>query len=641
MNQQLYDDIKYGTNIIPEDEYLETLTYISGVASEMVQKTLGPYGKTTMLNDGVHTYPTKDGWSVLKSLKWNDPVFNVLYSVLKEVSFDLVSKVGDGTTTAFVGATIFISELNKYMEEHKDYRQSDLLKDLTEAKNKIIERFSNSKYVKQIDPSEGFSEIYHIAEIASNGNKKLAEIIQNIYEDTNNPSIYVTIDPSEKLDYEIQKGYKLDCKVINQKIYINSDDGTYGESTPMNVFVFDHNVSFQNHQAVIAAIANYSNNTRSASIVIAPHFDDVMLNVIRSSMESLATQGQIPNLLLVQIPLSGSSLLKEYLNDVILLTNSTVFDYAKVSAFNALVHNTEHPDEKIEDSLLNTDQYKDKTPLEIIQMCMGKTRKIVAGRNYLLIQDYEGIVNKKLYDEAMKDVKEHYLAMKDKADKSTTPLHKEYMDAYQHYSKLTGNLGVIKVGGESELEKSFLKDSVDDAVLACRSAYDNGYVRGLNLAMLNVIDDISKEEGGSPIYSLLLNTFKKLSIKVLENKNPINGQFPISTLDGSKTNMTNQEIIDYAIAHECGYDLTKDQFIAEEECYVVNSVKTDIEVLKGMISVVSMVLTSNQFLSINRSYDRAMGQKQRSDMMIKQKSDEWTAAAKSIINVMREEGIII
>ena len=52
MDKTLYEDIKYGTNIVPEEEYRETLITIADVASEMVEKTLGPFGQTTMINDG-------------------------------------------------------------------------------------------------------------------------------------------------------------------------------------------------------------------------------------------------------------------------------------------------------------------------------------------------------------------------------------------------------------------------------------------------------------------------------------------------------------------------------------------------------------------------------------------------------------
>ena len=99
--------------------------------------------------------------------------------------------------------------------------------------------------------------------------------------------------------------------------------------------------------------------------------------------------------------------------------------------------------------------------------------------------------------------------------------------------------------------------------------------------------------------------------------------------------MTNQEIIMCAVANNWGYDIVNDTFMEDDDCYIVNSVKTDIEIIKGMISILSTVLTSNQFLSINRSYDRQMGQKQRSEMIQRQKVEDAKAITSAIVDVMK------
>ena len=59
----LYEDIKSGSNIISDDEFKNILHGVSQVASDMVVKTLGPGGKTTLLDDGTFVYPTKDGYT--------------------------------------------------------------------------------------------------------------------------------------------------------------------------------------------------------------------------------------------------------------------------------------------------------------------------------------------------------------------------------------------------------------------------------------------------------------------------------------------------------------------------------------------------------------------------------------------------
>ena len=647
----LYEDIKYGTNIITGEEYLETMLTLADVGAEMVVKTLGPFGKTTIIDDGSFTYPTKDGWSILKRLRFNDPIFNTLYGVLKQVSFDLVNKVGDGTTTAFIGATIFMHILNDYAQK-VDFRQTDFLKTLSDITNNIIETLKSSKYVRKIDIAGDFSDIYKIAYVSSNGNKELAQMIQEIYQKTQNPNIFITLDTGDSLTCEIQSGYKLDCFPINQKGYRNSDDGTYSLNERALIAIFDHNVTYNEHEKLIGALSRYAASKNSTVFIFAPHFDDIMTNIIGTSVNSMLQQGQIPNIMIIQVPLS-MNIHRQYLSDLVLLTNAQVFDYGKVRAFNVLVHNqTATAEDKIEDALLNTDQYNFAEPTDILDMCLGKTNKIVVGEKYVLVQDYESIVNKTLYENTLDEVKKNFKELKEKANKNTTMLQKDYMDAYQHYTKLFGKMGIIKVGGASELEKHCLKDAVDDSVLACRSAFDHGYIRGLNLATMSIINNMILDESTEKsslehdVLVMLFNTFFNMSMSVLRNKfdDDVTRDVTLETKDAADkiyVNLTNQDIISTAVNNNYGYDLVHERFMLDNECTVINSTLTDIEILKGIVSILSMMLTSNQFLSINRNYDRTMGRKQQQEAKIKEKVETYSAIADMLLDKLSERGFTL
>ena len=185
MNNPLHHEIKYGTNMITEEEYLDTIVSIADVATEMVEKTLGPFGRTTIIDDGTFTYPTKDGWNVLKRLHFNDPIYNTIYNILKQTSFDLASRVGDGTTSAFVGANIFIHKILEHLDG-KIIRQADFLNDLNYVVNDIVDRLKASKYVRHIQMGGDYNDIYELALIASNGNEQLANAICDIYRATDN-----------------------------------------------------------------------------------------------------------------------------------------------------------------------------------------------------------------------------------------------------------------------------------------------------------------------------------------------------------------------------------------------------------------------------------------------------------------------
>lgn len=644
MDKLLYEDIKYGSNIVTGDEYLETMVTIADIASEMVVKTLGPYGKTTIIDDGTFAYPTKDGWNVLKRFRLNDPIYNTLFNVLRQVSFDLVNKVGDGTTSAFIGATIFIHKVLEY-ETHV-FRQSEFIETLNRIKEDIIQTLKESKYVRKIHPDGDFNDIYKIAYVSSNGNRQLSEIIREIYQKTQNPNIYVTLDSSTKLSYEIQTGYKLDCLPVNQRVYRNSEDGTFTWTDPGMVAIFDHNVNYNEHDKIITAISRYANQHNTTVFILAPHFDDILLNIIGTAINSMINQNQIPNIMLIQVPLS-MNIHRAYLSDVVLLTNAQVIDYGKVRAFNVMVHNqTAAPEEKIEDALLNTEQYHFDTPLDILTMCLGKTRRIVVGEKHILLQHFEQIVNPTMYANTMLEVEKTYQEMKEKMNKDTHNLQKDFMDAYQHYTKLHGNMGVIKVGGASELEKHCLKDSVDDAVLACRSAFDHGYIRGLNLATMNVIQGmIQSSTHGDPedyytefevnILRMLYEVFFEMSLNVLRNKHDDTYTRTISCGQDFYT-CNNKTALEVALQNEYSYDLVTETFVKDEDATVINSTLTDVEVLNGMVSILSTMLTSNQLLSINRTYDRTVSRQKQREMLLQNKEEEAEVIAKAVLKAVKE-----
>lgn len=642
-DNSLYEDIKYGTNIITEEEFMTSIMEISNVAADMVKKTLGPYGKTTIIDDGMFTYPTKDGWTVLKNLRFNDPIFNILYNILKQVSFDLVNKVGDGTTSAFIGANIFMHLIEDY-KKRKSFRQSEFLETLKTVSEEVVEALKNSQYVKKIDLDGDFSDIYKIAYVSSNGNAELSRMIQEIYKETKNPNIYVSLDSSLKLSSQIQSGYKLDCNPINQKVYRNSDDGTFVLSERSMFAIFDHNVTYNEHNKIIGGLSRYAQQHNCSIFIIAPHFDDVMTNILGTAINSMIQQGQVPNIMMIQVPLS-MNIHRSYLSDVVLLTNAQVFDYGKVRAFNVLVHNqTALEDDKIEDALLNTDQYNFSEPTEIIDSCVGKANKVIVDDKYIMIQDYDTIINPQVYKSTLDDVEKEYKMLKEKANKSTSNLRKDYMDAYQHYVKLFGSMGIIKVGGTSELEKHCLKDTVDDAVLACRSAFDHGYIRGLNLTTINVIDKMmesSYTDEELEVLKLLRETMRLMSMQVLSNKYNDNEERTVMYPNGEQLQLNNYEIIRTAIDNEYGYDLVNEVLMEDGECTVINSTSTDIEVIKGMVSILSTILTSNQFLSINRNYDRSMGKKQQIEEKVMMQTETAKAVTNAVLGVLAEKGIIL
>jgi len=62
---------------------------------------------------------------------------------------------------------------------------------------------------------------------------------------------------------------------------------------------------------------------------------------------------------------------------------------------------------------------------------------------------------------------------------------------HQRIAGLTGGIGVIEVGGHTDLEQKELYDRVDDAVCAVRAAMQDGVVPGAGVTLYNISSTLS------------------------------------------------------------------------------------------------------------------------------------------------------
>lgn len=630
----LMEELVSGSNVLTEQEYRNIVLAITEFACSIVTKTLGPYGKTTNIDDSTFTAPTKDGWTVLRNLRFSDALHNSIYNVINQVSFDLVTKVGDGTTSALTGANVFMHEILAELEDKNsplyNMRQSDVLDLIGEVKEAIVERLRNSEEIRKIDVDGDFEDIYKIAYISSNGNEEMARCIQKIYQDTKNPNIYVKLDSGDSLVPEVQRGYKLDGNVMNQKVYRNTDEGNYVIDSPFLVALFNHNVTYSEHRMIIEGLSRYATANNTSVLIVAPHFDDIMANILGTSINHYVQQRQIPNIIMMQVPLA-TGLDRDALVDFNLLTNGQIFSYGHVRAYNMLAYkadpkNTEEMKSKIEDGLLNVEGYDFETTGDLIDQCIGHINYAVIGEKYCIIREYESVYNEEVYKQTVAEIEKSFIEIARRTNKSSNMLAKDYLQAQQRYIKMLGSMGTIKVGAQTELEKHCLKDSVDDAVLACRSAFNNGYIRGLNLTTLTVITNYIEELKNetdikrTAVAYMFENVFREMSLFVLRNKypdierdgmvkeeryeitEPVAGSDILEFITAS-----NSWVLDKCIASGKTFNLVTNEIT--EEWSVVNSLATDVEILNSIVGVLSILLTSDQYISLNKMYDKKVSRR--------------------------------
>lgn len=642
ISQEYINDIKIGTNIIDGKEYKDTLQAVSEITCEIVTKTLGPYASTTVIDDGASTYSTKDGWSVVNRIRFGDAIENILFGFIKDISFSLNSKVGDGTTTAIVAANTFIKKFRSWIEtarndKNSDFhnlRQADLLKAIEETAASIITELQSDTRVKRIESPE---DVYKIAYISTNGNEEISNIIKYIYAETSNPNIHVALNTGGATKCEIENGYRLDSKLMNPSCHFNTGEETCELNDGCKIVIFDHNVTYNKHYKLIQSLINATCNQEKPQtlVIMAPFYDEIFSKVMGATIRKIAFEGQISPIVLVQIPYSTLTQ-KCYVNDFAILCETQIFDAAKLEMYTQMNKALKGETDEDEDSqeayrtLLEASNFK--TPEDILECSIGKCRKLTIGKNFTLLEKFRK--DTEMYKNTLEHITNEYNAAKAKADANQNRLTMSYSDAHMRLVKFTGQTGTIFVGGDSELSCKCLKDAVDDAVLACRSAYEFGYIRGLNLETLSAITKLSdeiiidNEDTGNNIkaklkkecLSMFFDVFSELAISVMYNKYVDEGiskeeflKMPVwnnAWFDSENKVFMNKvdintpaKIIYACIDNGYEYNIVTEQF-APAGYSVVNSVSTDIEILKATTSILSLLLSSNQLISINRQFDR-------------------------------------
>jgi len=192
-------------------------------ANDAVASTMGPNGATVIIpNIRLNKYVvTKDGVSVINSIKLKDPIENIGVELLREAANKTVEEAGDGTTTATVLTTAFVNNL-------KDFESKDINKAFDEIIPKVIEQLKlNSRELKHED-------IKYVASISANNDIQIGELIQQAY---NHTSI-VKIEESDNIEdvLELVDGMSLPVSYFSKHFVTNESKGTV-EFDNENVFI--------------------------------------------------------------------------------------------------------------------------------------------------------------------------------------------------------------------------------------------------------------------------------------------------------------------------------------------------------------------------------------------------------------------
>ena len=147
---------------------------------------------------------------------------------------------------------------------------------------------------------------------------------------------------------------------------------------------------------------------------------------------------------------------------------------------------------------------------------------------------------------------------------------------------ISGKIGVIHVGGNSDIEQKEKKDRVEDSVCATRAALEDGILAGGGIVLREIADDLAKLGNGQN---------QRVAIKILEDslKAPFRQILTNAGLD--------YKTIEPNLDPGVGYDVKKDQYGNMLKLGIIDPSKVTKTAVKSAISIASTILSTNAIIT--------------------------------------------
>ena len=140
--------------------------------------------------------------------------------------------------------------------------------------------------------------------------------------------------------------------------------------------------------------------------------------------------------------------------------------------------------------------------------------------------------------------------------------------------RLSGSVGVIKVGANSKIELKEKKDRVEDAIYAVKAALQEGIVPGGGIALLNASNSIKTKNIGEEI---LVKAIKSPFLTIMSNASIEKYELPSKKGEG--------------------YDVTSGKIVDMVSYGIVDPALVTKTALKNAVSVATTIISADCIIS--------------------------------------------
>lgn len=415
-----------------------------------VKTTLGPKGRNVIYERRVgQPSITKDGVTVAINVFFDDPFKDTGASIIKEAALKTNDEVGDGTSTALVLAEAIIRAGMSLLKDNKKVSPVALKEGIDKATKEVIEKLK--EYSIAVD--NNLDIIENVATISGNNDPRVGQMIRSALESVGDGVIEVEPSQTTKTSIRTTEGMEIDTGYIHYGMMNNEKKRTAEFENPI---IFVSNFVFKRDYEIQPFIEASIKTGRPLVMFV----DDIIEGAQQFFVQHYRNKFQG---VVIKTPSFGQMQI-ENVHDIA----------AYVGAYPIERKLVLKPHEQIIDFIAAS----------------GECEKIIVGQRMTHILKGQG-------GESLNE----RLAQIDN-DLKSTPSNYDKEVLLKRKGRLLGKACVIEVGGESIFEMEELKDRVEDALNATRSAIKEGIVPGGGISLyniskemlskLNITDDLSK-----------------------------------------------------------------------------------------------------------------------------------------------------
>jgi len=405
--------------------------------SSAVKVTLGPKGRNVVI-DKKYGAPhiTKDGVTVAKEIELEDKHENMGAQMVKEVANKTADKAGDGTTTATLLAEAIYSEG---------------LRNVTAGANPIEIKRGIEQAVKLVTteikklskPIQNKTEIAQVATISANGDTEIGEIIATAMEKVGKDGT-ITVEEGKGFEtiLDVVEGMNFDRGYLSSYFMTNAENQ---EAILEDAYVLLYDKKINGMKEFLPILQTVA-ETGKPFLIIAEDVEGealatLVVNKVRAGLKVCA----------VKAPGFGDRR-KAVLEDIAILTGGKLI----------------------------SEELGFKLDTVTIDM-LGRVKKAVVGKEDTTLVEGAG---KKA------EIQDRIALIKKEIENSTSDYDKEKLQ--ERLAKLSGGVGIIRVGAPTEIEMKEKKDRVDDAVHATKAAVEEGILPGGGVAFIRCLPALEK-----------------------------------------------------------------------------------------------------------------------------------------------------